>query len=187
MTHIVRVKWPMKKVTQCCAWGLASIQICLDRRTLLKITRVTDVDMHVSFTGSMACSHDSTTVLRPIGKWTNKAFKIIMTTYWLLDDWWVYLQDWVASTCWVLSKCMRSTWSLVYDLLQSYNVENIQCRNDCRPSWAQLCCFDPFIIVVEKSCCHVNSTLPCITLWKADSSLAFSKLETTLVTKKLVK
>ncbi len=68
-----------------------------------------------------------------------------------------------------LSKCFASAWevhdnwfrtfcshAISHDWSRTWHVDN-----DCRPSWAWLCCFTPFIIVIVKSHCRVNSALEC--------------------------
>ena len=47
---------------------------------------------------------------------------------------------------------MRSAWWL------SYVFTGLHVDDDVRPVWAQLCCFTPYnnMIVVVKSCCHLN-------------------------------
>ncbi len=58
---------------------------------------------------------------------------------------------WEVHACWFTTSCSRAIswdWSMT-----TWHVDN-----DCRPSWARLCCFDPINTAV-KSCCRVNSTV----------------------------
>ncbi len=58
---------------------------------------------------------------------------------------WQVHNDWFMTSC---SSATSHEWSTTW-----------QVDNDFRQSWALLCHFASFIMVVMESCCHVNSTL----------------------------
>ena len=112
----------------------------------------------------MPCSHASMTVSRPLGH-TNKPFfqanNHIETTKWLMG---LFCKTELRS----LAKNLASAWEVLNDwpmtscscaISHDQSMATCHVDNDCCISWAQLCCFAPFIMVVVKSCCCVNSTL----------------------------
>ena len=100
----------------------------------------------------MACSHDSTTVSRPLRQNNQCLPKLIMKRWWLVDNWWVYStrsrceylpSAWQLHDDWFMTSC-----SHVISHVWKTTSRQVDC--DSMPGWAW------FLVILELCCC-VNS------------------------------